>query len=242
MEAQALGDAAEVLHEQGASQTQGDVPDLVRSLLRNAAVGEHVGEVPLPLRLQHALDLGDVGGLVGREVERAVGDDHVGRAVGEEGEVLGHAVHQLHVGLAVAELLHLPVQVLLCDGQALRAGLDADDLAGRTHELGRQVRVAPRPAAQVHHGAPLQQRRQRGAELMERVLDLGGHVEELVLRLAGHGVLGVARACGSLRVDALRLRDRIVVLLVAAGLGLAVVSMVVHQRPASPIVVCILSI
>ena len=228
MESQLLRHAAEVFDEHGAAQAHGHVLHLVGRFLRDAAVSEDVGEVPFALRLQDALHLGDVGALVGRKVERAVGDHDIDRAVDDEGQVLGRALHQLHVACVVSELLDFLVPILFGDGKALCIRLHADDLAGGPYQLGGQIGVAPASAAQVHHRASFQQGRQRSAKFVERVLDLGGHVEQLVLRLSRQSPFGVAGARGGLGIGVLCFGDGIVVRLISS-IGLAIIRPIVHD-------------
>ena len=112
-------------------------------LERDAAIGEHVGKVPLAVFLEDAVHLPDVRLFVGREVEGAVRDDDVDGLVRNHRKVLGRAVNELDIGGVIAKLGDFLVKVLLGPGKAARIGFHADDLALLAHELCGEVRVAP---------------------------------------------------------------------------------------------------
>lgn len=77
------------------------------------------------------------------------------------------------------------------------------DLALLAHELCGEVRVAPRPAAQVDHRASLHERRHGSTKLVEVVLYLGGDVEETLASGGQNRLIRVARAGRRLRIGIL---------------------------------------
>ena len=194
----------------------------------HAAVGEHVGEIPLAAFPQNASHLCNIACLIRGFVECAVRDDHVDATVGDKGEILWAALVELHVGGVVAELLHFLFQVLLADAHANDVRLDADDFARRPHELRREIGVATRAAAQIDHRAAFQKRRKGHAELPRRVLDLARNVEHALASLSRNGSVRVSCAGGCLRIARLGSGDGVVVCLIIAVFDFAVVRLVVH--------------
>ena len=227
-EAELMRDAAKIVDVHGAAQAKRDVVDIVGDFPLHAAVGEHVGEIPLAAFPQNASHLCNIVRLIRGFVERAVRDDHVDAAVGNKGEVLWAALAKFHVRDIVAELLHFLFQVLLADAHADGVRLDADDLARRPHELRRKISIATRAAAQIDHRATFQKRRQGHAELPRRILNLARDVEHALASLSRNGSVRVSCAGGCLRIARLGSGDGVVVCLIIAVFDFAVVCLVVH--------------
>jgi len=95
-------------------------------------------------RFQRPEGLAEYLALVGREIDDAVGQDHVGGGLG----------HRQVLDLAEAEL-HLRVAALICIaarlGDHLRRHVDADDVAVRSDGLGRQEAIQAAAGAQIQH-------------------------------------------------------------------------------------------
>ena len=91
------------------------------------------------------------GALVGGEVDHAVGDDNVEGGVGEaaRAQVLDLAVDKLGVRRREPELRRVPRRMLARHLDLRRCHVDAYDTAGLAHELGEQVDIAARAAAEV---------------------------------------------------------------------------------------------
>ena len=133
-------------------------PDLGRHL----APDHDVGHREPAARLEHPERFGDHLPLVGREVDDAVGDDHVHRVVGER-DGLDLALEELDVldaGLAL---------VLAGQGQHLVGHVEAVRLAGGADPPGREQHVDAAAGAQVeHHLALVQLGQRRGVAAAQR--------------------------------------------------------------------------
>ena len=110
----------------------------------NLAARDHVGNGEAPAGLQHAEGLAQDAVLVRRQVDHAVGNDHVHRVVGQR-DVLDLALQELDVLDA-----RLPL-VLARQGQHLVGHVEAVGLAAGRNPPGRQQHVDAAAAAQVQH-------------------------------------------------------------------------------------------
>ena len=197
-------------------------------LVGHAAVAEHVGEVQLATGLQHAVDFGEHLVFKRRQVDYAVGNHQVNRAIfnAELFQVLDIARLELHVRMFEPELFSLLVLILLRNGKLLGGHVDADDAPGRPHKLREHVHVAPRAAAQIDHRRTGKRRRNRRAAPIEALDDLvgdvGHHVEHVLRR-----TLSRAAACVGLQV--VGAAQRLAVIL--AHLSANVVLLVCHINP-----------
>ena len=220
--------AAEVVDVHRAAQALAAKHRVGAQLVGHAAVAEHVGEVQLAARLQHTEDFGEHLVFKRRQVDHAVGDDQVNRAVldAELFQVLDEARLELHVGMFEPELFRLLVLVFLRNGKLLGGHVDADDAPGRPHELREHVHIAPRAAAQIDHRRAGKCRRNRRAASVEALDDLvgdvGHHVEHVLRR-----ALGRAAACVGLQVVGAAQRLAVVL----AHLSANVVLLVCHYSP-----------
>ena len=164
-------------------------------MVRDAAVGEDVGEEELAAGLQDAEDLGEHPRLVRRQVDDAVRDHQVDGFVRDAGagEVLDIALAEVDVGGVETEPASLRVDVLPRDVELLVGHVETDYEALGSHQLRRHVDVATGAAAQVEHRPALEPHRQRGATAVKPAQDL---VVDLAydLRLVWRqGVGGAAR-------------------------------------------------
>mmetsp|Transcript_19462 Transcript_19462/g.46040 ORF Transcript_19462/g.46040 Transcript_19462/m.46040 type:complete len:313 (+) Transcript_19462:300-1238(+) len=157
-EAAALGQVLEIVPVQRTRQTFAPQNLVVAQGLRHAAVGVHVGEVQFASGLEEAAAALQHGLLVGAEVNDAVGHDDVDGIVGEGIDLIQLLdLAQMELDVVVSKLLGVVRLRLLGDGQLLRRHVDADDPAGRSHQLRRNVHVSAGSASQIQHGRALQQ-------------------------------------------------------------------------------------
>ena len=173
-------------------------------------LGDDVGEREPSARPEHARRLGEHPALVGREIDHAVRDHGVERAV-LEGQLLDARVAEAHV-LVAAQALGL--------GELLGRDVHAGDGAARADLRGGREHVHAGAAAEVEHALAREQAREAEvvAHARERVHGLGrqpveqigGVAERLGERAAGGEVQVAARL---VRHVAVHLRDVAVELL-----------------------------
>ena len=139
----ALGQVMEVVPVQRAAQAFAVEQLIFAQRGRQAAVGIDVGEVQLAAFLQQAIGLAQHAVLVRREVDHAVGDDHVeaGIAQAQGIEVFDIALAKLDIGKA--ELLGVVLQMGVGHRQLLDGHVHANHLALAAHQLRQQVAVTP---------------------------------------------------------------------------------------------------
>ena len=112
---------------------------------RHLAANHDVGDREAAAGLEHAEGFAQHAILVGREIDHAVGDDHVDGVVGQR-DVLDLALQELDVldaGLAL---------ILSRQRQHLVGHVEAVGLARRTDAPGRQQHVDAAARAEVEHG------------------------------------------------------------------------------------------
>ena len=128
-------------------------------------LGDDVGEREPPAGPQHARRLGEHPALVRREIDHAVRDHGVERAV-LEWQLLDARAAEAHV-LVAAQALGL--------GELLGRDVHADDRAVRAHLRGGREHVHARAAAEVEHALAREQAREAEvvAHPRERVHGLG---------------------------------------------------------------------
>ncbi len=111
-------------------------------------IGDDVGHGQPASRPEHPGRLREGHGLVGREIDDAVGNDNVHTAYGQ-GDVLDLALQELDIGQA-----GLP-NVAPGEGKHLVGHIDSVDLAGRTHPSGREDDIDPAAGAEIEHDLAL---------------------------------------------------------------------------------------
>jgi len=114
---------------------------------RETVLDEDVGDAQAAARAQHAEALGEHRRPFGRQVDHAIGDDHVHRAVRQR-DRLDLAAEEL--GVADARL----ARVLAGQVQHLGGHVQAVSLPGRADPAGREQHVDAAAAAQVQHRLP----------------------------------------------------------------------------------------
>mmetsp|Transcript_11410 Transcript_11410/g.23858 ORF Transcript_11410/g.23858 Transcript_11410/m.23858 type:complete len:366 (+) Transcript_11410:611-1708(+) len=129
-----------------------------QGLLRAEVVGDlrgghHVVHRHPPPGPQHPHHLPVHLLLVGREVDDAVGDDHIHRAVLHR-QILNHSLAELHVGMATG------LRVVARLGHHLGRHVHTDDAAGGPHGAAGEEGVEAGAAAEVQHRLPRLQRRE----------------------------------------------------------------------------------
>ena len=134
--------------KEGAPAMQPTWPPRCDPLRRGEVVGgQDVGDAQPPAGPQDPEALGEHGGPVGRQVDHAVGDDHVHRAVRQR-DRLDLAAEEHRVARAgLARVGPGQVQHLAGHVQAVRR-------PGRADPAGRQQHVDAAPGAQVQHRLP----------------------------------------------------------------------------------------
>ena len=191
----------------------------------DSPLGHDVGEREPSARPKHARRLGEHPALVGREIDHAVGDHGVERAV-LEGQLLDPRAMEAHV-LVAAQALGL--------GKLLGRDIHADDRAPRPDLRRGREHVHARAAAEIEHALAREQARETEvvAHARERVHgfggqpaeQLGGVAERLGERTAGREVQVAARL---VRHVAVHLRDVAVELLGIHAPGGGVCGVRVH--------------
>ena len=133
-------------------QGTGDAPDVGAAFgplrRRQMVLGDDIGDPQPPARGQHPEHLADHRRLVGGQVDHAVGDHHVDRAVRQR-DVLDLALHELHVVGAGLDRVR-PGQ-----GEHLVGHVQAVGEPGRADPAGRQQHVDAAAGAQVQHPFPV---------------------------------------------------------------------------------------
>ena len=188
----------------GAGDAGGPEVGLAGGARGDLALGDDVGEREPSARAQHARRLGEHPALVGREIDDAVGDHGVERAV-LEGQLLDARAAEAHV-LVAAQALGL--------GELLGGDVDAGDGAARADLHGGREHVHAGAAAEVEHALAREQAREAEvvAHARERVHGLGrqpveqfgGVAERLGERPSGREVQAAGRI---VRHVAVHLRD-----------------------------------
>ena len=167
--------AAEVLNVHRAAEALAQKDRVLVDFLRNAAVGEDIGEVQLATNLEDAPDFLEDLLFHGRQVNDAVGDDHVDRPVGNGGKVLDVAFNELDVVIELRSHLSL---VAFSERKLIGVHVDADHLALGPNELACQIHIATGAAPQVEHGATLERRRKRATATVEARGDFLGNLSQ----------------------------------------------------------------
>ena len=122
---------------------------------RHVAADDDVGDRESAARFQHAEGLAQHGIFVAREIDHAVGDDHVHRVVRQRNG-LDRALQELDVRGA-----GLPL-VLPRERQHLVGHVEAVRLAGRADAFGRQQHVDAAARSEIQHRLARFEREQRG--------------------------------------------------------------------------------
>ena len=190
--------ATEVLDVQRAAEALAAQHGVVAQLIGNAAIAEHVGEVQLAAGLQHAVDLGEDLVFERRQVDDAVRHHQIDRVIldAELGEVFDEARAEIDVRDVEAEATRLFILVFAGDVELGVGHVDADDAAGRSYQLRKDIHVATHAAAQIDHGAALERGRDGAAATVEAVHDLVGDIGHHVEHVFGRRVGGAAARVG----------------------------------------------
>jgi hypothetical protein len=191
---------SEVLHIERPPQALADEDRVPGELGGQAAVGEDIGEVELPPRLQHPDDLLEDRPLVRGEVQDAVRDHHIDRVALDprRAEVFQDALDEPDIGAGVAEALGVGLPEALPHLELLGGHVEADHGALLADELARDEDIPAGPAAEIEDGPPLELIRDRGPAAVGALDHLGVELLHQRADVQRDGIDGAA--CGCLQV------------------------------------------
>ena len=127
--------APEILPVKSAAKTLPAQDRIPGDVLGKTPVGKHIRKVELATRLKDTEDFGEDTPLVRRQVQNTVRDDKVNAVIGDPKFSKIFNVPHVKLKIAKAAAPRMPVKMATGDLQLGLRHINANDMAGRTHEL-----------------------------------------------------------------------------------------------------------